>query len=152
MQAFSKISHVSFSARDAAASARWWCEVFDFVELEQVSDVGWRGVVLLHRPTATVIEFQQHDANEGEAFDPRRTGFDHMGFKVDERADLDDWKAHFEALSVTHSLSQRRSTGPCSPSKTPMASSSRCSTGKAIPSSSGGRAPRLHCLCAAQRP
>jgi glyoxylase I family protein len=103
MPAFSKVSHISFSATDADASARWWSDVFGLTELDRVEGPGWRGVLLFHPPTATIIEFQQHDDNHGESFDPRRTGFDHMGFKVDGRAMLDEWKAHFERLGVTHS-------------------------------------------------
>lgn len=42
------------------------------------------------------IEFQQHDANEGETFTPVRTGFYHMGLKVDSRDELLAWQSHFE--------------------------------------------------------
>ena len=103
MPTFSKISHTSFSARDAEASAKWWKELFDLTNLDRTKGDGWKAVLLLHPTTATIIEFQQHDANQGESFDPRRTGFDHMGFKVDDRAALEEWKAHFERLGVTHS-------------------------------------------------
>jgi hypothetical protein len=37
----------------------------------------------------------------GEAFDPTRTGFDHMGFKVDHRFELDEWQKHFESHGIT---------------------------------------------------
>ncbi len=102
MPRFSKVSHISFSARDADKSARWWSEVFDFTELERFADEGWWAVILIHHPTATIIEFQQHDANAGESFDPCRTGFDHMGWKVDSRTELEEWQAHFEQLGVIH--------------------------------------------------
>ena len=103
MPAFSKVSHISFSATDAEASAKWWSQVFDLTELDRVQGEGWTGILLLHPPSATIVEFQQHDANQGERFDPRRTGFDHMGLLVDDRAALDEWQAHFERLGVTHS-------------------------------------------------
>ena len=103
MPAFSKVSHISFSATDAEASAKWWSQVFDMTELDRSQGEGWTGILLLHPPTATIVEFQQHDANQGERFDPRRTGFDHMGLLVDDRAALDEWQAHFERLGVTHS-------------------------------------------------
>jgi glyoxylase I family protein len=102
MPAFDKISHVSFSARDAEASASWWTELLGLVEIDRVHGPGWRGIVLLHPPTATVIEFQQHDANQGERFDPSRTGFDHMGLKVSDRATLEEWTAHFDRLGVDY--------------------------------------------------
>jgi glyoxylase I family protein len=47
--------------------------------------------------------FVLRDGNQGEVFDPRRTGFDHMGFKVDTRTELDEWLARFEQLGVSHS-------------------------------------------------
>ena len=103
MPTFSKISHVSFSARDADASAAWWSDVFGLTEIDRVAGEGWRGVVLVHPASGTVIEFQQHDANRGEGFDPRRTGFDHLGFKVDDRSALDEWQAHFARVGVHHS-------------------------------------------------
>jgi glyoxylase I family protein len=103
MPVFSGVSHISFSVRDAEVSAQWWARLLDLTEIDRVHGDGWRAILLLHAPSRTIIEFQQHDANGGEAFDPRRTGFDHMGFKVDKRSDLDEWLARFEQLGVTHS-------------------------------------------------
>jgi glyoxylase I family protein len=103
MPVFSGVSHISFSVRDAEASAQWWARLLDLTEIDRVHGDGWRGILLLHPPSRTIIEFQQHDANGGEPFDPRCTGFDHMGFKVDKRSDLDEWLARFEQLGVTHS-------------------------------------------------
>ena len=111
MATFSKVSHISFSARDCEASARWWAELLELSEIDRVAGDGWRGVLLLHPSSRTVIEFQQHDGNQGEAFDPLRTGFDHMGFKVDSRAELDEWLTRFEQLGVTHSPIAEREYG-----------------------------------------
>lgn len=102
MPEFTKVSHISFSARDAEASARFWKDVLGFVDLDRVEGPGWRAILLLHPSSATVIEFQQHAANQGETFDPARTGFDHMGLLVDSRSALDGWQAHFEAKGVRH--------------------------------------------------
>jgi glyoxylase I family protein len=103
MPTFSRVSHISFSVRDTETSARWWAKLLDLSEIDRVAGNGWRAILLLHPPSRTVIEFQQHHENQGETFDPRRTGFDHMGFKVDTRAGLDEWLARFEQLGVTHS-------------------------------------------------
>jgi glyoxylase I family protein len=111
MPNFSKVSHTSFSVRDAERSAAFWRETLGFQDLEAVSGNGWHGTVLLHPPTATVLEVQQHDANAGDAFDPARTGFDHLGFKVDDPAELDDWQAHFERLAVDHTPVVQRDYG-----------------------------------------
>jgi glyoxylase I family protein len=108
---FSKVSHISFSARDADASADWWRRVFGFEDLDRSAGDGWKGILLVHPATVTIIEFQQHDRNEGETFDPARTGFDHMGFKVDSPAELQTWQAHFEKLGVVHTPVVERDYG-----------------------------------------
>jgi glyoxylase I family protein len=105
------VSHISFSVRDAEASARWWAELLELTEIDRVAGDGWHAILLMHPPSRTIIEFQQHDGNQGEAFDPRRTRFDRMGFKVDTRADLDEWLARFEQLGVSHSPIAEREYG-----------------------------------------
>jgi glyoxylase I family protein len=100
MPSWDKISHVSFSARDREACAEWFERVLGFRRFDEVKGDGWAAVMLLHAPSATVIEFQQHEANRGERFDPVRTGLDHIGFKVGRRTDLDDWQAHFASCEV----------------------------------------------------
>lgn len=111
MPTFAKVSHISFSSRDAEASARWWCDVFGMQELDRVAGDGWRGILLIHQPSATVIEFQQHDANQGETFDPARTGLDHLGFKVDSVDELDEWQQRFERCGVVHTPTVHRDYG-----------------------------------------
>ncbi len=111
MADFSRVSHISFSVRNAEASARWWAALLELTEIDRVVGDGWRGILLMHPASRTIIEFQQHDGNQGEAFDPRRTGFDHMGFKVDTRSDLDDWLARFEQLGVSHTSIAEREYG-----------------------------------------
>src|ERR1700755_671340 len=111
MPTFSRVSHISFSVRDAETSARWWATLLELTEIDRVGGDGWLGILLLHPPSRTVVEFQQHDDNQGEPFDPMRTGFDHMGFKVDTRAGLDEWLARFEELGVRHSPIAERDYG-----------------------------------------
>lgn len=103
MPEFKKVSHTSLSVRDRHVAADWWMRVFGLEQIDESEGEGWKGILLVHKPSAAIIEFQQHDANKGETFDPTRTGFDHMGLMVESRAELDDWKAHFERLGVKHS-------------------------------------------------
>jgi glyoxylase I family protein len=98
---FDKVSHISFSVTDADATAAWWKRVFGFVDLDTTKSDTWHAVLLLHPPTATIIEMQQHDANAGERFDPARTGFDHLGLKVGSVEALEEWQAHLEREGVT---------------------------------------------------
>ncbi|MGH3758891.1 VOC family protein [Actinophytocola sp.] len=103
MPGFSKVSHISFSARDAAASASWYRRVLGFEPLDEFRGAHWVSVLVIHPATRLIVELQQHDANAGEEFDPRRTGFDHLSLVVDSRAELDEWLAHFARLGVRHS-------------------------------------------------
>ena len=108
MPIFSRVSGFSYSVGDAETT---WAELLELTEIDRVVGDGWRGILLMHRWSRTIIEFQQHDENQGEAFDPRHTGFDHMAFKVNTRADLDEWLAWFEQLGVSHSLIAEREYG-----------------------------------------
>ena len=99
---FSRISHVSFSVRDLATSVGWYKDVLGLLEIDYVEGDGWQGVLLLHEASGTMLECQHHDANQGEPFDPRRTGFDHVAFKVDSRELLDDWQEQFFRLDIDY--------------------------------------------------
>ncbi len=101
MPTFTNIGHISFSVTDCATTAAWWTAVFGFEQIYEVEEDTWRAI-LLGMPDGTAIEFQQHDANEGESFAPHRTGFDHLGLHVESRDELVEWQSHFEQLGVTH--------------------------------------------------
>lgn len=95
-------SHVSLSVRDVAASSRWYTDVLGFAPFDEPPGHGWTEVIMLH-PTGAIVGLQQHDANAGEAFDPVRTGADHLAFRVGSRAELDDWQQFLAERGVTHS-------------------------------------------------
>lgn len=102
MPRISKLSHTSFSVTDAERTARWWNDVLGLVTFDRVAGDDWRGVLVLHEPSGMVIELQEHDGNPGDRFDPRRTGLDHVGLKVDSRAELVEWQEHFARHGVDH--------------------------------------------------
>lgn len=101
MPRFARVSHLSMSVSDCERTARWWREVFELPEVARLEEDTWRAI-LLGLPGGMAIEFQQHAANEGETFDPARTGLDHLGLKVDSRDELLVWQSHFEKLGVDH--------------------------------------------------
>lgn len=95
-------SHVSLSVRDRDRSADWYCRIFGFNVLEKIEEEKYVETVLVH-PTGAILCLQQHRANQGETFDPSRTGGDHLAFKVSSRDELDEWRARLAELGVTHS-------------------------------------------------
>lgn len=103
MPTFSGISHVSLSVRDRDASRNWYHAVLGFELLEESRTDDYDEWILLHPVNQTVLCLQQHKTNRGEEFDPTRTGGDHLGLKVDTRAELDAWANWFQDKGVTHS-------------------------------------------------
>jgi catechol-2,3-dioxygenase len=50
-----------------------------------------------------VIGLEQHDHNDGSAFDERRVGLDHLAFDVPDRETLDAWVIRLDELGIAHS-------------------------------------------------
>ena len=45
----------------------------------------------------------EYRTRSGDAFDPFRTGLDHLALEVSSREELEDWMAHLEQLGVPYS-------------------------------------------------
>ena len=111
MPEFVGLSHVSLSVRDRNASRAWYEEVLGFRMLEESNEDAYDEWILLHRQTGVVLCLEQHKANRGEEFDPSRTGGDHVGFKVRNRAELEDWERWFDKLAVDYTPTVDRAYG-----------------------------------------
>jgi|SRR5690348_7231720 glyoxylase I family protein len=103
MPQFAGLSHVSLSVRNRDVSRDWYRRVLGFEQLEEARTDAYDEWILLHPGNHMVLCLQQHKANQGEEFDPVRTGGDHLGLKVNSRDELDIWVAWFEEQGVTHS-------------------------------------------------
>lgn len=95
-------SHVSLSVTDCDASADWYKEVLDFLDLTTLQADTYRERLVFH-PSGFALGLQQHDDNDGGGFTPTRTGLDHLSFAVADRAELDAWTARLAAHGVTQS-------------------------------------------------
>lgn len=100
---FGGISHLDLSVSDVEASAAWYEQVLGLRRLRRVDLPERTMIVLLHDAVGLVIGLNQHSAFSGGAFDEGRTGLDHVGFAVTNRADLDAWQARLAELRVEHS-------------------------------------------------
>src|SRR5436305_12633357 len=96
--AITGVHHFSPTVRDIEASAEWYEKVFGMFRIpvafphHEVEETGY--AVLLMEPTSGfLIGLHHHEANDGEVFDEKRTGLDHIGFRVPTREDLDAWAA-----------------------------------------------------------
>lgn len=100
---FTGISHVALTVRDLAVSEPWYTEVFGFERLEAVDLPGHRLVVLVDPNTDISVNLHVHEGGSADEFDERRTGLDHVSFLVEDRAALEGWAAHLDALGVSRS-------------------------------------------------
>ncbi len=102
------IHHFSPTVRNVEASAEWYQKVFG---LERVpvtfphyerEETGY-AVLLVDPNSGLAIGLHENRGNEGEQFDECRTGLDHIGFNVSDRAEMEQWAEHLSALGVEHS-------------------------------------------------
>lgn len=105
--ALTGIHHFSPTVSDVEASAAWYERVFGMTRLPASfphwGDEGGGYAVLLMAASGFAIGLHHHEANLGETFDERRTGFDHISFGVPGRADLDTWASWLDEIGVAHS-------------------------------------------------
>lgn len=94
---------VSLSVREREKSVAWYGDVFGFEVFERLEEDAYVEAVMIHPPSGTILCLQRHRGNEGEAFDPRRTGADHVAFRVESREQLEDWERWFTEKGIAHS-------------------------------------------------
>src|SRR4051812_943137 len=101
--ALGRIHHVGLTVSDVEASEAWYCRVLGMERLgTEQHHLGTGYTVLLHRPGGDLdIGLDHHPIHEGERFEEHHTGLDHISIHVSQRADLDSWAAHLDALNVT---------------------------------------------------
>ncbi len=101
--ALGRIHHVGLTVNDVVASEAWYCRVLGLERLGVEAHNGGTGhTVLLHRPGGDLdLGLDHHPSHEGERFQEHRTGLDHVSIHVNDRADLDLWAVHLDALGVT---------------------------------------------------
>jgi glyoxylase I family protein len=101
------IQHVGLTVSDVEASAEWYQRVLglqrQFEEPHHHSDEGGYAVVLGTPDMSLNVGLDHHPANDGDGFDPTRTGLDHVCFQVGSTGDLTEWAAHLDRHAVTNS-------------------------------------------------
>ena len=100
------IHHVVLTVSDADKSADWYKELFGFVELMRDEHHGGGGghtILVGNEDFSMAVGLAHHPTNGGESFDPTRTGLDHVGFTVPDRATLEKWESTLSEKGITHS-------------------------------------------------
>jgi glyoxylase I family protein len=100
------LHHVALTVTDIEASTAWYIDLFGFVELVRDEHSGGSGgyaVVLGPADWSMFVVLNHHPSNGKESFDPTRTGLDHVGFRMPDRATLEEWDARLTEKGITHS-------------------------------------------------
>jgi len=103
-----RLHHIALTVSDLDASVDWYGKVFGVQHVLDAPHEGGVGRIVADTSTGLVFALHAHDASQGEAFDERRTGLDHVGMVVGTRSDLEAWQDHLESLGVRRAAAADR--------------------------------------------
>ncbi|WP_225848089.1 VOC family protein [Streptomyces sp. HPF1205] len=107
MGTFTGVAHIALVVRDMAASVDWYRRALGFRPVGEVmpgpAGVGHPRQLMRHADSALVLAVHEPLRRSGDMFDPSRTGLDHISLTVRDRAALDRWTRHLDALGVPRS-------------------------------------------------
>ena len=96
-------SHLSLSVTDLEKSTEWYCDILGFESIAHVEGDGFLRNRLRQPDAGITLTLTAHEANEGDTFDERRTGMDHVSFVVPSVDDIHAFKECFQDRGVEHS-------------------------------------------------
>jgi catechol 2,3-dioxygenase-like lactoylglutathione lyase family enzyme len=107
MPQFVRAIHIALTVRDLRRSAAWYRQVLGFNTVKEFTfepdEPGIPRMLLLHSGSRFLVALCEHRDRSGDAFDPIRTGLDHLALEVAGRDELEAWTPHLEQLGVTYS-------------------------------------------------
>lgn len=102
MPTFSGPHHLALSVTDRAASARWYRTVLGFEFVKEFEE-GLPRILQMHVASDFFVSLYNHPDGARDAFDPRRTGLDHIALAVASDDELVAWIAFLDELGAAHS-------------------------------------------------
>lgn len=97
---FTGIHHLELTVRDLDRSVAWYTSVLGLEEVTR-ADVEDRTVVLFSLGPL-LLGLIGHPSPPTDAFDERRTGLDHVGFRVATPEAVSAWAARLDEHGVAH--------------------------------------------------
>jgi glyoxylase I family protein len=100
-----EFDHYGISVTDLGRSLAFYCDILAGIVVappHPVDEFNFRRAVICVNGSMA-IDLNEHAMNSGEAFDPARTGLDHLAFSVASYDALLAWAAYLDAKGVAHS-------------------------------------------------
>jgi glyoxylase I family protein len=112
MSKLTSVHHLALTVTDVDRSVPWYERVLELKEIARREDdeTGIRKVHMRAPGEVFTVALVQHPDTERGGFDERRTGLDHVAFKVDTHAELAEWERRLAEYGVTYT--------PATPSRT----------------------------------
>lgn len=112
MSKLTSVHHLALTVTDVDRSVPWYVRVLELEEFtrREDPDTGLRKVVLRSPSEEFAVVLVEHADTGRRVFDERRTGLDHVAFKVSSHADLKEWEERLTEYGVTFT--------PAEPSRT----------------------------------
>lgn len=98
---FPAIAHVALTVRDLSVSVPWYRELFGSEPVLDEDTGPFRHVVWMIGGTLVGLH-QFPDGENGQRFDERRPGLDHLAFGCADRGELEWWVKRLDELGVAH--------------------------------------------------
>lgn len=96
-------SHLSLSVTDLEKSTEWYCDILGFEVIAHIEGDEFVRSRLRQPDAGITLTLTAHAANEGDSFDERRAGMDHVSFVVPSVDDIHAFKECFAERGVEHS-------------------------------------------------
>ena len=100
MRSPSTFHHVTLSVTDLPRSVDWYERVLGMAKVADREGTTWTRA-LMRSEGGLVISLTAHERADGR-FDERRVGLDHLSIACADRAEVEAWEQHLDALGVEH--------------------------------------------------
>ncbi|KAA9161036.1 glyoxalase [Amycolatopsis acidicola] len=114
MSTLTSVHHLALTVTDVDRSVPWYERVLELKEVARREDpeTGIRKVFMRALADSFSVILVQHPDTERGDFDERRTGLDHVAFKVNTYLELKEWEQRLADYGVTYSPAKASRTLP----------------------------------------
>jgi catechol-2,3-dioxygenase len=104
MASITGVSHVDLTVSNLDRAEGWYKQLLGMsTVLEgENADQGFKAKYMLEPGSQFILGLVEHTAKQGNGFDARVTGLDHLSLAVADRDELRAWKARLDQLGIAN--------------------------------------------------